>query len=151
MLDAHGNIFLQKQHLKSAAKFYAAVRPRMTEIHPLLGNYSSAISEHDLSNLLLSACRANEFDVFQHQGTRHFTNVPSLRKWLTSRLLPCAVSMRLDDPDALRLLVFSIEITEQMFLGGIRRPSAQRDFGSDRDATRRYLWSISSGGQEKCF
>ncbi|MEJ5253262.1 MAG: hypothetical protein HPY54_12900 [Chthonomonadetes bacterium] len=135
MDQTQDSIFLQKQHLSTSSRFYTTIQPALPEIAPLLGGYASAISESDLSNLLLSACRANDLGIVQQSGRRRFTTLSSLKQWVTSRLLPCTVMVHLDDPDVLRLLVFSIEMTEQMFLGGTRATISAKGF---RERQRRY-------------
>lgn len=133
--SAQEPIVLRQGHLDSPKKFHEAIEHLLPQLRSLLGRYAKAISDADFSSLLLSACRANELGVLLQNGRTRFTTESALAKWVRERLLECTVSAHLDDPDVLRLLVFSIEITEQMFSGGTRATISAKGF---REKQRRY-------------
>jgi len=55
-----------------------------------------------------------------------------VKVWLEENLIPNTVVLRMDDPDILKLLFFSIEITYGMFLGESRATLMQKGFRERR-------------------
>ncbi|MCX7845254.1 MAG: hypothetical protein N2312_01435 [Dictyoglomaceae bacterium] len=53
-------------------------------------------------------------------------------EWIKEKLIPSTLVLSLDDPEVLKLLIFSLEITYQMFLGGTRATITQKGFRERR-------------------
>lgn len=89
-----------------------------------LSNIEFGIEE--LCKLLLSVCRSNDFNVISLQGNKMFLNEESVFNWVKEKLIPNTIILRIDDEDVIRLLIFCIEITYQMFSGGTRATISQK-------------------------
>ena len=59
-------------------------------------------------------------------------NEKNVINWIEEKLIPNTVTVRLDDEDVVRLLVFCIEITYQMFGGGTKATVTQKGFRQRR-------------------
>ena len=86
----------------------------------------------ELSELLLSLCRSNDFDVIKSQVDIMFLDENKVLKWIKEKLIPNTVIISIDDEDLIRLLIFCIEITYQMFTGGTRATVTQKGFRERR-------------------
>ncbi len=86
----------------------------------------------ELSDLLLSVCRSNDFNVIKFQKNRTFLDEDKVLKWVKEKLIPNTVIVSIDDEDLVRLLIFCIEITYQMFAGGTRATVTQKGFRERR-------------------
>ncbi len=122
-----------KEELNSATKFkekfleYIQSQRRMIQ-----ENYGVSFDDEELSELLLSACRSNDFDVIRQQENKMFLDEDRVLDWIKKKLLPNTVIVRLDDEDIIRLLIFCIEITYQMFAGGTRATVSAKGFRERR-------------------
>ncbi|MEW6096032.1 MAG: hypothetical protein AB1567_05855 [bacterium] len=122
-----------KGELNSAAKFkeklleYIQSQRRMIQ-----ENYGISFDDEELSELLLSACRSNDFDVIRQLENKMFLDEDRALDWIKNKLLPNTVIVRLDDEDIIRLLIFCIEITYQMFAGGTRATVSAKGFRERR-------------------
>ena len=95
-------------------------------------NYGINFDVEELNELLLSACRSNDFDVICHRENKMFLDEDRILAWVEKKLLPNTVIVRLDDEDIVRLLIFCIEITYQMFAGGTRATVTAKGFRERR-------------------
>lgn len=86
----------------------------------------------ELSELVLSACRTNDFKVVSSQRNRMFLNEIRVSHWIKEKLIPNTIVLSIDDEDIIRLLIFCIEITYQMFAGGTRATITQKGFRERR-------------------
>lgn len=86
----------------------------------------------ELSEILLSACRMNDFNILSSIGNKKYLNEDMAEKWITERLLPNTVVMNFSDEDIIRLLLFCFEITYQMFGGGTRATVSAKGFRERR-------------------
>lgn len=86
----------------------------------------------ELGELLLSICRANEFKVITKRKNRLLLNERNVLKWIREKLIPNTVTLGIDDEDVIRLLIFCIEITYQMFAGGTKATITQKGFRERR-------------------
>jgi hypothetical protein len=86
----------------------------------------------ELSDLILSACRANDFNVIKSVGNKRILDEQQLSAWINEKLLPNTVILSIGDEDTIRLLIFCIEITYQMFAGGTRATVTQKGFRERR-------------------
>lgn len=86
----------------------------------------------ELSDLILSACRANDFDVIYRDNEKLYLDEDRMWDWVNKKLIPNTIIIKLDDEDILRLLIFCIEITYQMFAGGTRATVTQKGFRQRR-------------------
>ena len=121
-------IYITKQHLSSPSKFKSIDELRNLVID-LKNRLNIGFSEEDLIFLVLSACRCNEFGiVVEVEKNKFLMDVKALKNWITEKLIPGTVLLNLDDPDILRLLIFSIEITYSMFSGESRATVTQKGF-----------------------
>jgi hypothetical protein len=94
--------------------------------------YNIEFNEEEFTNLLLSVCRSNDFGVISRQGNKMFFNEDKVSDWIEKKLLPNTVIARLDDENVVRLLIFCIEITYQMFSGGTRASVSAKGFRERR-------------------
>jgi len=78
--------------------------------------------KEEIGDLLLSVCRSNDFNVILKEEN----------KWISEKLIPNTIIVNLDNEDIVKLLVFSLEITYQMFEGGTRATVNQKGFRERR-------------------
>ena len=114
---------------KFKRKFSEYIQMKKTEIKE---KYNIEFNEEEFTNLLLSVCRSNDFGVISRQGNKMFFNEDKVSDWIEKKLLPNTVIARLDDEDVVRLLIFCIEITYQMFSGGTRATVSAKGFRERR-------------------
>jgi hypothetical protein len=57
-----------------------------------------------------------------------FLNEDRVLSWLKEKILPNTVILKLNDEDIIRLLIFCIEITYQMFSGGTKATVTAKGF-----------------------
>jgi len=124
---------LRKSDLKSPAKF----KEILSEYIEILRSYINDKFKIDfdtdtLSELLLSACRVNEFSIVEVKGRSKFLNKDKVQEWVDKKLIPNTVTAKLDDEDVIRLLIFCIEFAYQMFAGGTRATVTQKGFRQRR-------------------
>jgi hypothetical protein len=86
------------------------------------------LDDDELTDLLLSACRVNDFEVISYQGKKMFLNEDKVLSWLKEKILPYTVVLKLNDEDIIKLLIFCIEITYQMFSGGTKATITAKGF-----------------------
>lgn len=89
----------------------------------------------ELGELVLSACRVNDFGALYKLGNKTYINENAIKDWISKRLVPSTVVMNFDDKDILRLLIFSLEITYQMFHGGSKATTTAKGY---RQRSRRF-------------
>lgn len=94
--------------------------------------YGIDFSIEELSDLLLSACRCNDFNLIRLVENRMFLNENRVLDWIKEKLIPNTVILSIGDEDVIRLLIFCIEITYQMFAGGTRATITQKGFRGRR-------------------
>ena len=122
-----------KGELNSASKFKGKSSEYIQSLRRTIQeNYGIDFDDDELGNLLLSACRSNDFDVIFQQGNKMFLNEDRVLDWINKKLLPNTVIVRLDDENVMRLLIFCIEITYQMFAGGTRATVTAKGFRGRR-------------------
>jgi hypothetical protein len=122
-----------KEELNSPIKFKEKlskyIQEKKMEIEQ---KYGIDFDKEELADLLLSACRSNDFGVISQQGNKMFLNEDNVSDWIEKKLLPNTIIVRLDDEDVVRLLIFCIEITYQMFSGGTRATTTAKGFRERR-------------------
>jgi hypothetical protein len=95
-------------------------------------DYNLPFDEESLSMLLLSALRCDDisgsYGILKKEGKKRYVDELKVKKWLKENLIPNMVVLQMDDPEILKLLLFSIEITYSMFLGGSRATLMQKGF-----------------------
>jgi len=118
-----------KADLKSLNKFREKFTP-YTERYcqQIFQEYEIGFNEKELSEILLSVFRLNEFQVIEGKEV----NWENLEHWLKDKLVPNLVILNLGDEDVVRLLIFCLEITYQMFSGGSRATISQKGFRERR-------------------
>ena len=122
-----------KGELNSATKFKKKVSEYVQSQRRMIQeNYGISFDEEELNDLLLSACRSNDFDVIYRQKNKMFLDEDKVLDWIKKKLLPNTVIVRLDDEDIIRLLIFCIEITYQMFAGGTKATVSAKGFRERR-------------------
>lgn len=95
-------------------------------------NHNIDFDDEELNELLLSICRSNDFNVIYEQENKMFLDEDRVLDWVRNKLLPSTVIVKLDDEDVVRLLIFCIEITYQMFAGGTRATVTAKGFRERR-------------------
>jgi len=122
-----------KGELNSPTKFKAKLSEDIQRLRRMIQEkHSMDFDDEELSELLLSACRSNDFDVIFQQENKMFLAEDRVLDWINKKLLPNTVIIRLDDEDIIRLLIFCIEITYQMFAGGTRATVTAKGFRQRR-------------------
>jgi len=124
-------MFLTRGHLNSPNKF-KELEGLMNFVSKLKTDYKLPFDEEDLSMLLLSVLRCDDirggYGILKKEGKRRYIDELKVRTWLEENLIPNTVVLRMDDPEILKLLLFSIEITYSMFLGESRATLMQKGF-----------------------
>lgn len=122
-----------KAELNSPSKFKEKFTDYIQNLRILIqNNYQVNFDDEEISELLLSTCRSNDFKVVNRQGNRMFLDESNVLDWLDKKLVPSTVIIRLDDEDILRLLIFCIEITYQMFADGTKATVTAKGFRERR-------------------
>ncbi len=89
-------------------------------------------SKDELGDLALSACRMNDHGVILKEKNRRYISKNLLKNWFHNKIFPFSVEIELLDEDLLKLLLFSIEMTFQMFSGCTRATVTQKGFRQRR-------------------
>lgn len=119
--------------LNSPSKFKAKLSEDIPRFRRMIREKNGIdLDDEELSELLLSVCRSNDFDVICQKGNKMFLDESKVLDWINKKLLPNTVIVRLDDEDIIRLLIFCIEITYQMFAGGTRATVSAKGFRERR-------------------
>jgi hypothetical protein len=117
--------------LKSSTKFKEKINEYLNRL--IENNRDTIVFNFDeLSEILLSACRMNDFNILSRDGNKKFLDEDIAERWITERLLPNTVVMDFSDEDIIRLLIFCFEITYQMFEGGSRATVSSKGFRERR-------------------
>jgi hypothetical protein len=124
------NMQLLKGELNNAIKFKEKILDYIQSLRTTVQNIP--FDDDEVSDLLLSACRSNDFNVISQQGKKMFLNEDKILEWIKKKLLPNTVILRLDDEDIIRLLIFCIEITYQMFARGTKATVSAKGFRERR-------------------
>lgn len=120
---------IKKQILNSPTKFKSNLE---NYILGLIEKNNLPFTSQELGDLLLSACRVNEFGILGKGSNFFFIKTKNVLKWLKTKLIPNTVILNIDDEEIVKLLVFCIEITYQMFLGGSKATVTQKGFRERR-------------------
>lgn len=119
--------------LKHPIKFRNKVNELVNKIrNEISQNYRIDFEDEELSDLILSACRLNEFKILKKEGKIQFLDEDALWDWINKKLIPSTITLNLDDPDVLKLLIFCLEITYKMFQGGTKATITQKGFRERR-------------------
>ncbi len=122
-----------KGELNSPSKFKGKLLDYIKELRKTIkGKYHIDFDDEELGELLLSSCRSNDFNIIQKKQNKMFLDEEKVLEWLDKKLLPSTVIIRLDNEDVIRLLIFCIEITYQMFAGGTRATLTSKGFRERR-------------------
>ncbi len=126
-------IKISKQILKSPYKFRETLIDFIKiQIENIQNTHNIRFNFEELSDLLLSACRSNDFNILFSERRKLFINEDKISEWVYRKLLPNTMVLKIDDEDILRLLIFCIEITYQMFSGGTRATITAKAFRERR-------------------
>lgn len=124
---------LLKSEFNSPSAFKKRERDYVKFLKEIIERESGIIFDvEELSELLLSVCRSNDFEIITTQRNRTFLKEDKVLKWVKEKLIPNTVIASIDDEDLIRLLIFCIEITYQMFSGGTRATVTQKGFRERR-------------------
>lgn len=134
-----------KSELDSPTKFEKKFREYLQTLKKQIGELGVDFEIEELNSLILSACRANDFNIIKLKGAKRFLDESRLLAWVKEKLLPNTVVLSLDDEDVIRLLIFCIEITYQMFAGGTRATVTQKGFRERRRTFETILVDQFSG------
>jgi hypothetical protein len=125
--------YISKDDLNSPTKFNRKLQGYLQTLkEKIRGEKGVDFEVKELGELILSACRTNDFDVIDHRGDRMLLNESRVLHWVEEKLLPNTVILSIDDEDVIRLLIFCIEITYRMFAGGTRATTTQKGFRERR-------------------
>lgn len=122
-----------KSDLNSPSKFRERLYDYVITVREeILNRYNIEFDLEEISDLLLSVCRSNDFNVVYAEGNKMFLDELRVQEWIDKKLVPSIVIVNLDDEDVIRLLIFCFEITYQMFSGGTRATVTQKGFRQRR-------------------
>lgn len=124
---------LLKGELNSVRKFKEKFSGEIRSlIRMLWEKYNIALAEEELAELLLSSCRSNDFGIIHRAGNKIFMDEQKVLEWVEKKLVPSTIILKLDDENVIRLLIFCIEITYQMFGGGTKATTSAKGFRERR-------------------
>jgi len=128
---------ISKRLLKSPSEFKKTgyVQKLVSEIREKIEKEGQKIvyNDEELTELILSVCRCNDFGVVVKDAGRHIVvDKNKLLDWVRDKLLPNTVLLKIDEEDVVRLFIFSTEITYRMFRGGTRATVTQKGFRERR-------------------
>ncbi|HEX9897118.1 MAG TPA: hypothetical protein VGA85_05630 [Dehalococcoidales bacterium] len=90
---------------------------------PMLSKISG-YNEDEISRLILSAIRTEEDDIItkkkMDRKPTYFLDIPKIENWLEKKVVPNTVLINTDDPDLLKLLVFSLAMPYKISKGEIK-------------------------------
>jgi hypothetical protein len=115
-----------KRDLDNIVNFKEKMLEYVRDLRNIIQNIP--FDDDELGDLLLSACRSNDFEVISLQGKKMFLNEDRVLSWIKEKILPNTVIVKLNDEDIIRSLIFCIEITYQMFAGGTRATVTAKGF-----------------------
>ena len=122
-----------KGDLNSPSKFKEKLHDYIVTLRAeILKHHNIEFDIEEIGDLLLSICRSNDFNVIYQEGKKMFLNEPKVQEWIDKKLIPNTVIVNLDDEDVVRLLIFCLEMTYQMFSGGTRATVTQKGFREKR-------------------
>ena len=122
-----------KKELRGPLKFKEKLEDYIQELQATLKKEKNIDFTFDeLGDLLLSACRCNDFNVLHLEKSKAFLEKESVSRWINEKLIPNTVTLNIDEADVVRLLVFCFEITYQMFSGGTKATVTQKGFRQRR-------------------
>lgn len=124
-------IQILKRDLDSPTRFREKFKDYIQSLKKLIQNKIN-FEEEEIGELLLSACRSNDFNIITSQKNRLFLDENKILEWLENKLIPNTIVIKLDDEEIIRLLIFCIEITYQMFAGGTRATTTAKGFREKR-------------------
>ena len=126
-------IEISKRLLESPSKFKEKLCDFIKiQIENIQKTYDVYFNFEELSDLILSACRSNDFNVLYLERKKIFINEDKISEWIYKKLLPNTIVIKIDDEDILRLLTFCIEMTFQMFSGGTKATITAKAFRERR-------------------
>ena len=126
-------IRILQSELNSPTKFKEKLKDFIIELQKYsLQKHNINFAFDEIGDLLLSASRANEFNILEKKSNKKFLNENLVFDWLEQKIIPITIISKLDDEDIIRLLIFCIEITYQMFLGGTKATTTQKGFRQRR-------------------
>lgn len=120
---------LSPKRFKEELKKYHYIRELQKRIQE---RFSARFDEEEVSDLLLSLCRSGDFEITQNEGKNLYLIPERIWLWVENKLIPNFFVLRLDDEDVIRLLIFSFEITYQMFSGGTVATISSKGFRERR-------------------
>ncbi|MCX8063777.1 MAG: hypothetical protein N3G21_01230 [Candidatus Hydrogenedentes bacterium] len=125
---------IKKEDLRNANNFKQTLSNFIEkQKQDILQKYNVYFETDELGDLLLSACRANDFNVVTSPTcNKNFINEENLLLWIHNKLIPNTVILKIDDIDIIKLLIFCIEITYQMFSGGTKATISAKGFRERR-------------------
>jgi hypothetical protein len=129
---------MKKEYLDSPSKF-EELEGLKNLVSRLKREYNLPFDEESLLMLLLSALRCDDvsgsYGILKKEGKKRYKRYVDelkvekwFKDWLKENLIPNTVVLQMDDPEILKLLLFSIEITYSMFLGESRATLMQKGF-----------------------
>lgn len=122
-----------KTYLNSPTKFNDKLKDCILNLKEAIKKeYNIDFDNTELGELVLSVCRVNDYKVLTSRKNKILLNVQNILDWIKDKLLPNTIILNLEDEDILRLLIFCIEITYQMFSGGTRATVTQKGFRERR-------------------
>ena len=122
-------MIIRKRELESPKEFKKRFEKYINELKEQISErYNIDFSFEELGDLLLSACRTEDFSIVSRKGSKWILSESRVEEWIEQKLIPNTVIVKLDDEDILRLVIFCLEITYRMFSGESRATVTQKGF-----------------------
>lgn len=126
-------ISIKKGDLENSNKFMQVLEEFIEkEMNNISQKYNIYFEFDELRDFLMCACRSNDFDVIVTAGKKIYLDEEKLLSWIYNKLIPNTVIIRIDDRDIVKLLLFCIEFTYQMFSGGTKATISAKGFRERR-------------------
>ncbi|MEM0203602.1 MAG: hypothetical protein QXO16_07860 [Archaeoglobaceae archaeon] len=126
-------MWISRQELESPKRFRENFSSYIASIQTeIRENHGIYFDEEEIGDLILSALRSNDLNVLEREGRRFRVNTEKVNDWINEKLIPNTLVLSLDDVDIVRLLLFCIEITYEMFSGGSMATVTQKGFRERR-------------------
>ena len=85
-----------KEDLNSPSKFREKFKGYISHLRGLIqDSYKINFDDKEISELLLSACRSNDFNVINRQKNKLFLDKNKVLCWLNNKLIPSTVIIKL--------------------------------------------------------
>ena len=119
-------VIFTKTELKSKSK----IREKLSDYISDFKEASICYRENDIFNLVLSALRANEWNIvdIEISGNRekHIVDIERITDWIEKKVVPNTIEIGPDETDLLKLMIFSLAMPYKMLTGETRATMTEK-------------------------